>query len=136
MELSEDFLKILQMVIGIIGILAIFMIFISYEVTVSYSESERRVTLLADALLGSNCLTALDLNNNPIKGLFLEENLDRLASDSSCIRRFYNDGKITVTAGETWDIQVGAAGTTTTEFSIAVRLRTGEVIPGKMKVSL
>jgi hypothetical protein len=136
MEIAEDFLKILQIVIGIIGILAIFMIFMSYEVTVSYNEAERKVTFLGDALLGSNCLTELDLNNNPIKGLFLEEKLDELSNNPTCIRRFYNEGKITVTAGKIWNIQVGAAGNARTGFSIAVKLRTGEVIPGKMEVSV
>ena len=62
--ITGEFVKLLQIAITIGGILAIFFIFIQYDIEYTYHEKEREAYRLADALLGSKCLTELDLNEN------------------------------------------------------------------------
>jgi len=136
-ELTEDFLKIIQIVIAIIGVLAIFLIFIQYEITVSYSEAERQSTLFGDALMGSKCLADEDLNENIIKGLFLEDKLNSLSSDPACLKNIYNNGKIEISSTKSWTIELGSTpNNVKSEFSIAIKLSNGEVVPGRMVVTV
>ena len=61
-ELSEDFLKLLQMALLVVGVLSIFFIFISYNFTVSSNEADREAYVLGDALLSEKCLTYMSNN--------------------------------------------------------------------------
>ena len=137
MELTEDFIKILQIIIAIIGALAIFLIFVNYNIIVNFNEAERNALLLGDALLGSKCLADIDLNGNAIKGLFLEEKLNSIAIDKSCLSSKYKFGKITVEADETWEIELGEdKKTVKTTLAVAVKKTTGEVVMGEVKIEL
>lgn len=135
MELSEDFVKLLQIVVSIIGILALFLIFVQYQVTVIDDDLQKRATLLGDALLGSTCLTDIDLNGNAIKSLFLESKLNGLSSDKNCLTKIYDEGSVRITAGQTaWSFLLGTYSIGEADFAVAIKLQTGEVVSGTMKV--
>ena len=54
MELTEDFLKLLQIGFIVTGVLAIFFTYISYDVIVSANQAERNAISLGNSLLDNN----------------------------------------------------------------------------------
>ena len=135
MELSEDFLKLLQTALLVIGLLVIFLIFISYNITVIHSEAKREAYVLGDYLLASRCLVLTD-NNNVAKGLLSEEKLDLI--DPSCIN--YPNGEVEINLTDStkyWNITLGPSGKDEKAiFAVAVKLKIGEIKPATMTVTI
>ena len=138
-ELSEDFLKLLQLAILVVGVLAIFFIFISYNFTVVSNEAQREAYLLGDALLSDACLAHVS-DNKPVKALFTENKLDALEADPSCIN--YPNGKVDILILDCgglpncdWSIEIGPHGIDEQAiFHTAVRLNSGDVKLARMTV--
>ena len=137
MELTEDLLKILQLIIAVIGALAIFLIFISYEITVEFNKAERNSFILADAIAGNDCLTEKDLDGNNIKGLFSEENLYNPGT-LACLKSNFNTGRVSIeTAIGSWAFEIGTAtNKVESKLTIAVKSFEGNVYPGELVVEI
>ena len=87
MELTEDFMKLIQIAIIIVGVLAIFFTFIQYNILVTEDKAEREAITFGNYLLKSGCLTY-----DNTKSLFYEEKLDTI--DQSCFN--YHHGAVTI----------------------------------------
>ena len=135
MELSEDFIKLLQMAFLVVGTLTIFLIFIQYNITLIQNEARREAFVVGDALLGSKCL-AEKYNNYVIKGLLSEEKMNEIKSDTSCIK--YIDYEVNITLSDeskVWFFNLGVPKRGgEAEFIIAVNLTNGEIKPANMTV--
>jgi len=134
MELTEDFLRALQLALFIIGVLAIFFIFISYSITVYASDAEKRVFVLGNILLSSPCLT-----DSNVKSLFSNKKLDQMVIDSSCIN--YPDGSVSVTLLDGSTSWIFNFGTSTlgkkARFAVNVKnMTTSEIKPAEMVVTI
>jgi len=138
-ELSEDFLKLLQLAILVVGVLSIFFIFISYNFTVLSNEAQREAHVLGDALLSDVCLTYTS-DNKPVKALFTENKLDAAQSDPSCVK--YPNGRIDILILDCggypncdWSINIGPHDIGEQAiFHVAVRLDSDDVKLARMTV--
>jgi len=139
MELTEDFIKMLQIAFLIIGIMSIFLIFVNYNISVFNDEARRESVILLESLLSNNCLTVVR-DGRPVKSLFSSEKLDQVVLDSSCIK--YNYGKIKIElldkSKPPWVIDLGSSNkdVETEPFIVAIDLKDEGVKPGKITVSL
>jgi hypothetical protein len=136
MELSEDFLKMLQIAMLVVGLLIIFLIFISYNIEVFHDEKQRSAYVLGDYLLASDCIAWED-NGNVVKGVLSEGKLDTV--DPSCIN--YPYGSIEVELLEDigkgpWVIGMEDAEGERAVFTVVVKLTNGEIKTAKMTVTL
>jgi hypothetical protein len=136
MELSEDFLKMIQIALMIVGLLVIFLIFISYNIEVIHSEAKRDTYVLGDYLLASKCL-ALEEDGNVLKGVFSEEKIEKSESNPSCIKYPYGSIKIELLdkSVEPWligDSEIEGG----TEFIVAIKMKNDEIKTAKMTVML
>lgn len=135
MELTEDFLKLLQIALIVVGVLAIYFSYVTYNVTVDARTAERDSLEIGNSLLSSSCLTYLDTN-----GLFSEEKLDSIQSDSSCLERVYSNfsAEVDLQGSVTkWQFSVGTPGSSgTTTLSVAVKMSSGEVKPASLVVKV
>ncbi len=104
MELTEDFLKLMEIAIIVAGVLSIFFTYINYNIIVSNKGAEREAFVLGNALLSSDCLT---LNNT--KGLFSQEKIELMVRDSSCFKYPYGVVEISVVDGSIppWEFSLG-----------------------------
>ena len=129
MELTEDFLKLLQIALVVVGVLAIFFSYINYNIIVEAREAEREALILGNSLLSSNCLTYSD-----IKSLFSEDKLINMQSDPSCLKKQYPYGAVKV---EQWQFEIGSFNLGgEAKFNVAVRKTTGEIKPALMTVKV
>jgi hypothetical protein len=137
MELSEDFIKLLQTAFLVVGTLTIFLIFIQYNITIINNEARREAYVIGDSLLGSKCL-AETYYNGVIKSLFSEDKINEMSSGSSCIK--YIDYEVNITLSDkskTWFINLGLPKRGgEAEFIVAVKMTDGEVKPAKMTVKV
>lgn len=135
MELTDDFIKLLQIAFLVVGSLSIFMIFINYNFTVYSNEAEREVFILGDALLSSKCLT-VTYHDKPVKALFSQDKLDTL--NPLCIE--YPKGKINIDLLDNsmnWEITLSAPSEDEkVSFDVVVKLNSGDIKPAKMTVSI
>jgi hypothetical protein len=131
MELTEDFLKLLQIAFIVTGVLAIFFTYIQYNIFVNQDKAQREAIIFGNYLLTSDCLTYENT-----KGLFSEGNLD--TAYPACFN--YNQGKITVElldGTDSWEYEItepsmgGEA-----NFIVSVRLTNSNVKAAKMTVEL
>jgi hypothetical protein len=142
MELSEDFIKFIQIGLTVVGILTIFLLFISYNLNLLHDKIEREVYVLGDYLTASRCLASID-GNNVIKGLLEEAKLTAIESDPSCIN--YPNGMVNVSlincgSGSCkWNFELNP-GTTyvgkSANFTVAIEMNDGSIEPATMKVTL
>jgi hypothetical protein len=135
MELTEDFLKLLQIAFLVVGVLSIFFIYINYSFTVASNDAEREVFMLGNSLLSSECLTVIR-NGELMKALFSQNKLDTL--DPSCIK--YPNGKVNITLldySRSWKI-IFSTPTKNKEakFYVVVKLDSGDIVPAEMVVSI
>jgi hypothetical protein len=144
MELSEDFIKFIQIGLTVVGILTIFLLFISYNVNLLHDKTEREVYVLGDYLTASKCLVAVD-GNNAIKGLLEETDLTAIESDPSCIN--YPKGMVNISlincgthtkCNWNFELSTGSYVGTTANFTVAIEMdaENGSIEPAKMTVTL
>jgi hypothetical protein len=143
MELSEDFIKFIQLGLTVVGILTIFLLFISYNVNLLHDKTEREVYVLGDYLMASKCLASID-GNNVIKGLLEETKLTTIESDSSCIN--YPNGMVNVSLISCgtrpkckWNFEFKPGATyigKSANFTVAIEMNDGSIEPAKMMVTL
>ncbi len=142
MELSEDFIKFIQIGLTVVGILTIFLLFISYNVNLLHDKTEREVYVLGDYLTASSCLASID-GNNVIKGLWEETKLTTVEHDPSCIN--YPKGMVNINLINcgthtkcNWDFEfsTGTYVGTTANFTVAIEMNDGSIEPAKMMVTL
>ena len=129
MELTEDFLKLLEITITVVGVLAIFFTYIQYNIIVSQDEAERQAIIFGNYLLKSSCLT------DGTKSLFLETKLDSATQD--CFN--YHQGKITIELldeTKSWTYQITNPLVGKAEFIVSVRMTGGSIKPAKMTVEM
>ena len=136
MELTEDFLKLLQIAIVVVGVLALYFSYIGYNVTVESRTAERDALIIGNSLLSSDCLTYLGT-----KSLFSEDKLVNVQSDPSCLQRNYPNGTIKVQLQDLsskWQFTIGPSNLGgETKLSVAVKMSgTGEVKPANMVVKV
>jgi hypothetical protein len=135
MDLSENFLKLIQLAIIVVGCLAIFFTYINYNITVETSSSGREAVVFGYSMLSSECLTYSNTQS-----LFEENKLASMQADSSCLKKVYPYGYIEVNLqdmSEKWQIEIGGLGTSAeTTYNVAVRLDSGEVKPAFMVVKI
>lgn len=138
MELTEDFLKLLQIAVVVVGVLGLYFSYVSYNVTVSTREAQRGALMLGNSLLSSDCLTYYD-----IKSLFSEEKLNDSQNDPSCLKREYPYGLVEVDLQDSsvspnkWQFAIGSdnmGGESTT--IVAVKMNSGEIKPAYMVVKV
>jgi len=127
-ELTQTFIKLVQIALVIIGALAIFFTYVSYEITLYRNDANREAYVLGNALMSSLCLT------DGIKGLLIQSKIDNF--DTSCFE--YPNGEVTISAGAySRTIIFGPADIgKKAEFDILVKLDTGPIEPGTMVVSI
>lgn len=139
MELTEDFIKMLQIAFLVIGTLAIFLIFISYNISVYVDEARREAVILLESLLTDDCLV-VEENGKPVKALFSETKLTAAVSNPDCIGYDYGKIEIVVLDGsrQPWVITLGPSDkkVETESFSIAIDLDVDGIKPGKITVAL
>jgi hypothetical protein len=142
MELSEDFIKFIQLGLTVVGILTIFLMFISYNVNLLHDKTEREVYVLGDYLIASRCLASID-NNNVIKGLWEETKLTTVESDSSCIN--YPKGMVNVSLINcgarpkckwNFEFSTGPYIGKNANFTVAIEMNDGSIEPATMMVTL
>jgi len=130
MELTEDFMKLLQISITVVGVLALFFTYIQYNIIVTQDQAEREAAIFGNYLLKSSCLTYQDT-----KSLFSEEKLNTV--NKECFN--YHRGEITVelldgTKSWTYEITSPSMGGKA-EFIVSVRQSTG-IKAAKLTVEL
>ena len=139
MEIGEDFIKFMQIGLGVIGLLAIFIIFISYNVTLVHGKVERETYVLGDYLLASKCLAETD-NSNVIKSLFSEAKLINIDGkvNPSCIS--YSKGKVEINltdSTDNWGFVLGPHDINeNATFIVAVKMNDGNIKPANVTVTL
>lgn len=116
-ELTEDFLKLLQIAFTVIGLLAIFLTFITYNITIIHDEASREAFILGNSILSSDCIT------DGTKGSFIESKLNTV--DPSCFN--YDKGEIEITIPETaqtWNFNLGGSstGAISPPFNVLVKI--------------
>lgn len=116
-ELTEDFLKLLQIAFTVVGLLAIFLTFVTYNITIVHDEASREAFILGNSILSSDCIT------DGKKGFFIESKLD--AATPSCFN--YDKGAIEITipeTGQAWNFNLGdsSTGVTSPLFNVVVKL--------------
>jgi len=136
MEITEDFLKILQLAVIILGVIGIFFTYIYYNVIVNSESKQREAVVLGDALLGSTCLTETYFNT-PMKGLFLESKLDSFST--SCVN--FPDGQVNIKlldGSKSWSFQFSStlSGISTSPYYVAVKLSSGRIVPARLDVTV
>jgi len=135
MDLSEDFIKILQMVFTIISIFGVFFIFIDFNVSIAGDEKTINAISFGDAVTLSSCLTEQE-NGVSVKTLFTEERLEAESKNTqlSCLKRSQQYTVFVSTDEKQWT--VGGGGTRSAEFPVAVKMKDGRVLPGLLTVSI
>jgi hypothetical protein len=134
MELTEDFLKLLQIAFIVTGVLAIFFTYIQYNILVSRDVAEREAYVFGDYMLSSPCLVYSD--GMRLKSVFDESRLDSLVSNHDCIR--YENYMLEISLldnSKSWKIGDIDDVTGSASFSVAVRMNS-ETKPAIMKVSI
>jgi hypothetical protein len=127
-EFTEDFLKLLQIALIVVGLLGVFLTFISYNITVVHSETEREAFVLGNAILSSSCIT------DGTKGLFIESKLNTV--DPSCFKYYQGNIKINY-EGLTKEFNLGGtAKGDTARFNALVKLGSGQIVNAEMVVTL
>jgi hypothetical protein len=136
MDLSENFLKLLQIALLVTGVLALYFNFVSYNVTVQTNANDREAIILSNYLLSSSCLTY-----SGTKSLLSEKSLTSMQSNSKCLKDQNVHGTITVSldsSSTAWAINIGDYANTgsSSEVSVDVRTLSGETKTGKLTVKL
>lgn len=125
MDLTENFLKLLQLALIVVGVLAIYFSFISYNITIQERSVERDVMILGNFLLSNDCLTYSDT-----KSLFDEDKLIDKTNTEDCLRQQYLFGLVDVELqdeSEKWLIEITTPTTgKKEEFNVVVRMNSGE----------
>jgi hypothetical protein len=140
-ELSDDFIKLVQMGLLVVGVLSIFFIFISYNFNVLSNDAEREAYTLGDALLSDVNLAYMG-NGIPVKALFLESKLNAVEADSTVIK--YPNGKIDIVLLECsgnpncdWSIVIGPSSKGAQAFFyVAIRMNSGNIKMASMTVNI
>jgi len=135
MEITEDFLKLIQIAFIVTGVLAIFFTYIQYNIFVSQDRAEREAVILGNSLLSDDCLTYSNT-----RGLFSEEKIEN--ANPSCFN--YPYGSVTIEllediGIEPWNFEVGEDVKLhgESEIFVAVKLKTtGEIKAAKMMVEV
>jgi transketolase N-terminal domain/subunit len=136
MDLSENFLKLLQIALTVTGVLAIYFTFVSYNVTVQSNTASREAIILSNYLLSSGCITYSET-----KSLFSEDKLDSMVANSKCLKDQNLHGAIDVTVdglGKSWSINIGDYANTgdKSQVNVAIKMSNGEVKTGVLTVKL
>lgn len=130
MELTEDFLKLLEIAIIIVGVGSIFFTYINYNITVSQDSAGRNAIVLANYLLDNRCLTY-----QGTKGLFDSAKFSSVAK--SCFSYPYGSFKITLQSGRSWSFSIGPDDEQgEARLTVSVRTEKGEVVPATLEVSV
>jgi len=135
MDLTENFIKLLQIAIIVVGVLSIYFSYINYNITVEARKGERDAIVLGNFLLSSNCLTYGDT-----KSLFAEDRLIILQGDATCIGSKYPFGGFIVELldlSSKWQARMGPNDLgREAVFSVVVRMNSGEIKPATMVVKV
>jgi len=135
MELTEDFLKLLQIALVVVGVLAIFFSYINYNIIVEARGAEREALILGNSLLSSDCLTYSDT-----KSLFSEDKLINMQSDLSCLKKQYPYGAVKIELNDLtskWQIDIGSFDLGgEAKFDVVVRMNSGIIKPALMVVKV
>lgn len=131
-ELTETFIKFVQIALLIVGAMAIFFTYLEYEIYVHQNNAEKEALILGNSLISSSCLT------NGAKGVITESKITAMVADSSCFN--YPNGKIeiyTMDYSGFWEIELGAFDIgEESEFDVIIVMETNERKPGRLKVTL
>ena len=135
MEMSENLIDLLHMVWTIIVILGIFFIFIEFNVSIVGDEKTIAAISLGDAVTLAPCLTEQE-GGNPVKALFLEEKIAAESANTqlSCIARSQQYAIFVSTEEKQWTM--GGGGSRSADFPVAVKMKDGRVLPGKLTVNV
>ena len=135
MDLTENFLKLLQIAVIVVGVLALYFTYIGYNVKVEARTGERSAVVLGNFLLSSNCLTYGDTTS-----LFSEDKINNMMVDSSCIKNSYPYGSVNINiikSTKKWTFNLGTANVGgEAEFDVAVKMSSGEVNLAQMVVDV
>lgn len=136
MEITEDFLKLLQIALIVVGVLAIYFSYMSYNITVDARKGERDAIILGNTLLSSDCLTYSDTQS-----LFSEDKLNNIQADSTCLSKQYPFGAVNVELqdlSKKWSIDLGPfdMGSDVTLAVAVINSTTGEIKPASMLVKV
>jgi len=133
MELTEDFLKLLQIAFIVTGVLAIFFTYVQYNIFVTQNRAEREAIILGNFLLSSEYLTYSNT-----KSLFSEEKLESI--DPSSFNYPYGSVKVGLLEDigiGPWEFEIETSDLGgKADFTVAVKLKTGEIKIASMSVEL
>lgn len=132
MELTEDFIKLLQLALVITGVLSIFFTYIQYNLFVNQDEAGREAIILGNYIMDNKCLTYQGM-----KSLFDEAKLD--TADATCFNYPYGSFKVEfldVSVTKSWSIMLyDMKRGSSAKFIVSVVMKdTGEVKPARLTV--
>jgi len=129
-ELTETFIKLIQVGLVIVGALAIFFTYVSYELTAHTNDARREAYILGNAIMSSDCFT------DGVKGLLVQSKINNAVV--SCFD--YTKGKIQIKSTTVDQTIMFGSGATPNgieeDFNILIKLNDGSIENGKLKVML
>ena len=132
MDLTENFLKLIQIALVVVGVLAIYFSYINYNITVDARSAEREALILGNNLLSDDCITY------GTKSLFSEDKLNNMLLVASCLKKQYPYGAFKVELldlTKKWEVGIGSTNLNgEAKFNVVVRTTTGEIKPALMMV--
>jgi hypothetical protein len=144
-ELTEDFLKMIQIALVVVGVLSIFFIFIQYNIALQYSYARNEALMLGDYSLSSDCLAEASAETGHIMKAVLSKSKIENYEDG-CIKYPVGYLRITTldktftktiiigqTASEENDEEDTKKDTGTASFIIALK-DGNNIVPAKMVV--
>ena len=135
MDLTENFLKLLEIALIVVGVLAMFFSFVSYNINIQDNSAEKNAIVIGNFLLSSDCLTY-----SGTKSLFSEEKLDNMKTNPSCLQMQYLFGVADVKLqdlSKSWPIEISSPSIgKMVDFSVVVRMNSGESKPATMVVRI
>jgi hypothetical protein len=131
MELTENFIKLLQLALVVTGVLSIFFTYIQYNLLVNQDQAGREAIILGNYLLDNKCLTY-----HGMKSLFDEAKLE--TATAGCFNYPHGSFKVELldSSADKWSFEIteNKRGGTAS-FTVSVMMKdTGEVKPARMTV--
>jgi hypothetical protein len=131
MELTEDFVKLMEIAIVVVGTLSVFFTYLEYNITVTQDAAGRESVILGNYILDNKCLTY-----EGAKGLFDSSKFDSVSA--SCFN--YPYGSFTIELwdeSEEWGFVIASSDAGgEAAFTVAVRMSDGEVKPATLEVKV